>query len=310
MKYEKYLKPITYQTVADSSRSRIIINTDYASMMEKHGLTTFEALWSFSNGTIIKQKDERTVYKIRLNSNSGIGENHGDSTNDGEIFFLKKHQQHLGVLQRILLFFYHVSSRSEGTKEFYNYCEFRSKGLATPVPLASGIRFTSFFKVESFLITKNFAPLIDLEDIVLNQPEFLLGTINNKRKHNILRAIAHYARKMHASGLNHKDFNATHLLLQDIDAEQPLVALFDLQRIDKNIFNRFRWPIKSLAELFYTLPSTIFSETDRYFVFTEYKGTSRLSWHAKMQYRWILKKMARIARHCRKRNLSPKMKEG
>jgi heptose I phosphotransferase len=294
MSQNHYSDPIKIKLLADSTCQHFVINRAFKDFLTKSKLTTFDAVWSFPEGKLVKKKGLRSVLCVHF------GEN---------VFYFKKHTELLNPLTKLILFFRAVISRSEGLKEFYNYCAFRSKGLGTAIPVAAGMRYTSWLTIESFLITQDFSPLIDLEEIVLNQPELLQGDNNLARKHNILRAIGQYARKMHQSGFNHKDFNATHLLLNDIDAKNPQIALFDLQRVDKVIFNRFRWTIKSLSELFYTLPANIFSENDRCFLFKEYKETKILSWLDKMQYQCILKKIARIARHCRKRNLSPKMKE-
>jgi hypothetical protein len=121
--------------------------------------------------------------------------------------------------------------------------------------------------------------------------------------------VARYARAMHAAGCNQKDFNATHVLLQGLEDENPQVALFDLQRVDTNPLMALRWPIKALAEFFFTLPPSLFTEEDRRFFFAAYKGSEKLSLYGRLQYGWILGKMARIARHTRKRNLAPKMRE-
>lgn len=294
MTQNHYSDPINIDLLADLTCQHFATNRAFKIFLTRSELTTFDAIWSFQEGKLVKKKGQRSVLCVHF---------------EGKVFYLKKHTERLNILTRLILFFKTFKSTSEGLKEFYNYCEFRSKGLRTAIPVAAGMRFTSWFTIESFLITQDFAPLIDLEEIVLNQPELLKGDVNLERKHNIMQAIGQYASKMHHSGFNHKDFNATHLLLNDINTKNPQVALFDLQRVDKMTFNRFRWPIKSLAELFYTLPPDIFSEKDRYFLFKKYKDSEILSWLDKIQYQWILKKMARIARHCRKRNLSPKMKE-
>ena len=77
---------------------------------------------------------------------------------------------------------------------------------------------------------------------------------------------------MHDSGMNQQDFNATHILLYNIESGNPAVVLFDLQRVDTSLLNSFRWPIKALAELNFSLPSSIFTENDKVFLFTNYKA--------------------------------------
>lgn len=159
------------------------------------------------------------------------------------------------------------------------------------------------------MITRDFSPFVDLEELVLNKPEVFQGAENGARKKKMLRAVARYARAMHDAGCNQKDFNATHVLLKGLDEEHPQVALFDLQRVDRNPVMRFRWPVKALAEFFFTLPASLFDDEDRRFFYTAYRGTGKSTLLSRFQYAWILKKMARIARHTKKGNLAPKMQD-
>lgn len=211
------------------------------------------------------------------------------------------------MFKRLLALLLPGSLITEGTKEFHFYCQFRKKGLATPVPIAAGMRFCSFLEVESFLITRDFSPFIELEELVLNKPEVFEGNSNQPKKNRVLSSIAAYARKMHQAGLNQKDFNANHVLLHEIDSEYPQVALFDLQRVDTNPLSSYRWPIKALAELFYTLPQSLFSEDDKHFFFKKYKNKQELGLLDSLQYHLIKRKTARIAKHSKKHGLAPKM---
>jgi len=273
----------------DSSPEVVLrINRQWLSFLERSGLCDFQAIWHCQEGEVIKQRPGLEIRRVAL-PDPGNG-------SDPVVLFIKKHEQQNGL-----------PDQSEGLKEFSNYCDFRRRNLATAVPIAAGMARDADGLVRSFLITRDFSPFVDLEGLVLNQPESLKGLENADRKKNILRAVARYARKMHAAGCNQKDFNATHVLLEGLDDEEPRVALFDLQRVDTNIFQSFRWPIKALAEFFFTLPAALFVEEDRRLFFAAYKGTEKLSLYDRLQYAWIGRKMARIARHTKKRNLAPKM---
>lgn len=136
--------------------------------------------------------------------------------------------------------------------------------------------------VESFLLTEDFAPLVQLESLIRHQSARLKGAENREKRRNILRSVAVYARKMHEQGFNHRDFNATHILLQGVE-ETPFVALFDLQRVDMNPLSRFRWPIKTMAECNYTLrEGDVFLPDEQFFLFQSY-----LEKKAKTSVFWI-----------------------
>ncbi|MCJ7603432.1 MAG: lipopolysaccharide kinase InaA family protein [Desulfobulbaceae bacterium] len=262
-------------------------------------MLSFESVWHIKSVEIIKEIKDRTVERTFISC--------GPHQEDNFFFYIKKHCQPLGFLQKFLSFLQVCTLKGEGIREFDNYCKFRQKGLGTAIPVASGMRSTSGC-IESFLITRDFSPFIDLEELVLNQH----GIFNQNPdkipvKKKILDTIATYARKMHKAGFNQKDFNATHILLHGLDSEQLHMCLFDLQRVDKNILNRFKWPIKAFAELNYTLPKHLFADEDRLYLFKSYLRKNNLNLYNKLQWFWIKRKTARIARHSRKRGLAPKM---
>ena len=301
--------PIDVRQVHCSADEHLVVNGDFFEMLSKEKLLLFSEIWSFSGGKIVKQTKNRTVIQTQIPWNRPQNDGNRNKGEAATLFYIKKHDEHLSLWQKLLSLVLPDSFNSEGIKEFDNYCEFREKGLETVIPVAAGMKFSSFLHVESFLITKDFSPFVDLEELVLNRPETLFGKKNKTKKRNILKAIANYARRMHDSGLNQKDFNATHVLLLNLETKQPKISLFDLQRVDKNTCNRFKWPIKSLAELNYTLPVHLFTEDDRRYLFQKYLRKNSLNFLNKLQWAWIRKKTAKIARHSKKRGLAPKMSD-
>jgi len=302
----RHAEPIVVQRKSDGAAEFLLINKRYETFLEQTGCTTFHAVWSFADGEVIKEKGERSVMRVKFPGAADADPDEYQYPGRIPFFYIKKHRQRLSLWQRLHGILRPANAAGEGVKEFFNYCSFRQHGLATASPVAAGMRFTSFFKADSFLITRDFFPLVALEDIILQYPATLQGVENEQKRRNILGAIARYAGKMHAGGMNQKDFNATHLLLREPDAALPEVALFDLQRVDRNPLNRWRWPIKALAELNCTLPSTIFAEQDRMFLFKTYKDKEILSPFDQWQYRLICRKTESIARHTKKRGLAPK----
>jgi hypothetical protein len=214
------------------------------------------------------------------------------------VFYLKRHNPEFVGLQRILALFVPKVIFSEGKKEFENICDFREGGLGTVLPVAAGERFVKFCWAQSFLITEDFSPFISLEYMLRDNPEFFMGKKGYDRKRNLINKVGKFARKMHNKGFNHRDFNATHILLH-YKNESGLhdIALFDLQRVDRSSVQRFRWIIKSLSELNYTLPEGIFDEEDRISLLLSYKGKKKLNAWDRLQWIWIKRKTARIKRH-------------
>jgi len=269
----------------------LTVNRNFAALLADSGLGSFEALWHCRAGRPIKQIAPRSVVCIEIADAS-----------PGGLFYLKRHyREYLGP-GRLLPPGLHRRCRSQGRLEFENIAAFRRSSLATVSPAAWGERARGRLWAESLLLTADFAPFVPLEAIVRDTPEFFAGRRGRQHKKSVLEAVGRYARRMHAAGFNHRDFNATHILLDFAEHSRgPAVALFDLQRIDRCRLFRFRWIIKSLAELYYTLPSPLFGPQDLIFLFQAYKNKRRLSLWDRFQLWWIKRKTARIARHTQKR---------
>ena len=272
-----------------NSSWKLMVNSDYIDRLESAGINSFTTYFDVQNGTIIKKIKARSVIRVELAKS---------------VFFLKRYEKEPQQS--------HVRSQaspvpycSEGGKEFANYVAFRNNGLSTAVPVAMGERIFRDGRAESFLLTEDFSPYVQLEYLIRNEPFKLAGPENSDKRRNILRAVACYARNMHNKGFNHKDFNATHLLLSGVEAERPEVALFDLQRVDQNRLQKLRWPIKALAEFNYSsLENDLFSDADRAFLFHVYRNNDqgRLSFLEHLQWVLIQMKTRRIARHTAKRH--------
>ncbi len=268
-------------------KKHLIINRDYVEILEGLQFLSFESVWRFSDGEIIKKIKERSV--IRLGSNPGDVK---------RSFYLKRHNLEFIGFSKLLPFFFSRRCVSQGRLEFENICSFRNHDLPTVVPVGMGERIFRFFWAESFLITENFSPFVSLEDLLRDNPQELKGPKGEIRKRILLNEIALLARKMHGRGFNHLDFNATHILLHyEKGSDIPKLALFDLQRVDKRTFLRFRWKIKSLARLIFSLPDSLFKEDDGIHLFLSYQGKDKFNFLDRIQWYWIKRKTAKISRH-------------
>jgi len=271
-------------------KDHLKFNKDYLKILDDAHFDSFESVWKYRDGETIKKIKARSVIRFEIQTDSGK-----------KYFYLKRHNTEFAGIKRILALFSSKPVLSEGKKEFENICDFRKRGLGTLTPVVAGERFVKFCRVQSFLITEDFSPFISLEYMLRDSPEFFMGENAFDKKRNLINRIGIFAKRMHEKGFNHRDFNATHILLYYKDkSDAPDIALFDLQRVDRNSFFRFRWIIKSLAELNYTLPESLFDEKDRISLLLSYKGKKKLNLWDWLQWLWIKKKTARINRHTEK----------
>jgi heptose I phosphotransferase len=264
------------------------INPDFKDLLVRLDFTDFNRVFNFSGGDVFKNIKERSVARIDLTIGGCL-----------KTFYLKRHNAETIKKRPRIFFKTGTSSKSQGILEFENIIDFRSNGLATVTPVAAGEKKVGGDQVASFLLTEDFSPFVQLEWLLFNRPEYFTGTESAARKKVLLEKIARFARNMHKAGFNHKDFNATHILLGFVGnlTGPPEIAVFDLQRVDRSKINRFRWIIKSLAELNYTLLDEYFSDMERSHLFLSYKGGTNRGLLDRLQRLWIKQKTARIARH-------------
>jgi len=273
-----------------SKTKNCIINMEYQTFLKRHQLDTFNSVFMFKGGETAKTLKERSVIRFEV-----------EDIDATKTFYLKRHNLSFIGLTRLLFLFFPNKAVSEGIKEFKNIYDFRKKNLATVVPVAAGEKFVNFFWVESFLLTEDFSPFIPLEDLVKEKPNFFKGRNGKSRKQKLLKEIAVFARHMHAQGFNHRDFNTTHILVKYSAAdEKPELAVFDLQRVNKNKLFKFRWMIKSLARVNYSLPRHMFSNRDIIYLFRTYKGKEKINFLDRCQWFWINRKTGRIKKHTEK----------
>ena len=275
-----------YPTTGDGS---VIIYDEYAPILQELGIGSFDDVYDLAGGTVIKQQQDRSVLRFE------VGE---------RVFFLKRHASEQCQRGRKLL---HTDFHwcSEGGKEFSFCYSFRLAGLATVVPVAMGEKVLPDGTVTSFFLTEDFMPYVQLEELIRHTPEVLSGEEHQVKRRNILIAVGRYARSMHQAGFNHQDFNATHVVLFGFKEGVPTMALFDLQRVDQNPLQKFRWVIKALAEFNYSSrENNVFTDADRLFLFHVYcdKVDQPLNWLEKLQWQWTQGKTNRIARHTAKRH--------
>jgi hypothetical protein len=265
----------------------LIFNTPYRRLLDKMGWNSFESIWGFQNGECVKKIKTRSVIRVECT--------HQDIK---RIFYLKRHNLEFAVISKLFSSFFSKWGLSQGRLEFENICDFRNSKFPTVVPVAAGEKFHRLFWVKSFLITEDFSPYISLEALLEQQPHFFTGSEGLQRRRILLSEISRLARDMHQQGFNHLDFNATHILVHyENGLRPPKLALFDFQRVDKRKFLRFRWKIKSLARLNYSLPTEIFTEKDREHLFLSYLMKDKLKSFDRLQWIWFKRKTARVKHH-------------
>jgi hypothetical protein len=283
----------------------MVVNREFLPALKRAGMTDFERVFHFDGGTLVKRIKARSVTRITI----------GGPMRPLDLY-LKRHVGARAALSELLAAWMNPGrSITPGMVEFENICAFREHGLATVTPVAAGRRRIGLLRYESFLITESVSPFTSLEAIIRHDPARFEGPQGEVFKRSLLTAVGVLARRMHAAGFNNRDFNATHVLIgPDEGNDRIALALFDLQRVDRKKWMRFRWMIKTMAELIYSMPAPLFSDRDHRRLFSAYAGRAGQGCRDRFLWWWIKKKVGRIARHTenirrRRETLKPEERE-
>ena len=147
----------------------------------------------------------------------------------------------------------------------------RSLGIECPEPVAFFSRGVNPAKKYSFIITKALIQTISLEDLLLKERTVL----SLKKKRQLLKNLALISRKLHLSGVNHRDYYLCHFhVRKDLDFSIQNIFLIDLHRAQIRRKVPLRWITKDIGSLLhsamdlfptgYTLNDTMLTEMDCY----------------------------------------------
>lgn len=136
-------------------------------------------------------------------------------------------------------------------------------GVDSMRAVAFGVRGANPARQHSFLITEELAPTVSLEDYCRDWP----GKPPSLRlKRALIARVADMARRMHAGGMNHRDFYLCHFLLHLDPPPTPdslRVSLIDLHRSQVRASTPRRWRDKDLAGLYFSALDIGLTRCDR-----------------------------------------------
>lgn len=146
-------------------------------------------------------------------------------------------------------------------------------GVDTMTPAAFGERGTNPATRHSFLVTRELAPTVDLDQ---HTREWKLNPPDPRWKRALIERVADMTRRMHEGGMNHRDCYLVHFLLH-LDpaptAEAFRVSLIDLHRAQLRRHTPRRWRNKDLAALHFSALDIGLTQRDRLRFLRSYFGS-------------------------------------
>ncbi len=270
---------------AFSRHHGMIINRAYEDLLAKNNLIEFNQLMGCTRGTVVKQVSGlRSTITLRLH----------DGDNETGVYLKRYRRGGMKALAGAL-----TGSSGSGTAmdELNAILTFHRLGIPTMIPIAAGMRRTAGMKSESFLLTRELEGAERLDHYLAREliPPLTRSRIADKRQ--LLKELALLVRRMHGSGLNHRDLYLCHLLVKKSAGAERTIYVADLHRVEGRSSMPLRWKVKDLAALNYSAEQRFITRTDRLRFMHHYRVGEKKDPPFKLLIRKVLRKTERIRLH-------------
>ena len=259
----------------------MLVRADCTSLLQAYGLDTFQAVYNYQGGKILKQRDRRTLIKLEL-----------DHPGRRAQLFLKKHEP-VSVRQKLWSWLKLRSPISPGRHEWQNIRALEKLGIESLPVIAFGEEKKAG---ASFLLSLALADERTTDGFIRERFQLPLSEEDLALKRQLIGALANLARAFHGAGFNHRDFYLSHFYLRQPTPGDFRLRLIDLQRMERRCCLRGRWLVKDLAALNYSAPDVI-RPADKIRFFRRYRKIDTLRPRDKRLVRSILRKTQRIRAH-------------
>lgn len=276
----------------------LYIERDYVDEFKRLKLTSTDAVFSFTKGRNLA-KNNLADFRSRLRFTARPA-----NTEHPVRLFMKRYiKPPLSV--QLKNWYYRRKNISLGKSEAETAETLRRAGIDTPRTVAFGEKRSGIFERGSFIIT---AEIPDAEALERKLPECCTKPPDRESlrlKRNFVHRLALFVKKFHATRLRHRDLYLSHIFYDN----KGCLHLIDLSRVFRPAVLSERFRLKDLAQLYYSAPGKFFTGTDRLRFFLAYTGRKKLNNKHKILIRRILKRVAGMARHDKKRGRSVPFKK-
>jgi heptosyltransferase-2 len=265
------------------------INTDYKAALTGLGLTSIDAVFTFSSAKNLA-KSNLAPYRSRLQFDIGAAQSLPPTT-----VFLKRYDNP-PILVQLKNWLSHRRRISCASCEVEPIRELPAAGVCAPKVIAYGWQWGALFEKRSFIITEKIPDADALERKLphcFNAPP---TTENLKSRRDSIARFAAFIKRFHHTGYCHRDLYFSHIFYRT----DGTLCLIDLARAFKPLLMRRRFLIKDIAQIHYSAPAACFSMSDRLRFYLAYTARNSLTRRDKAFIRKILAKTNRMAEHDRK----------
>lgn len=214
--------------------------------------------------------------------------------------YLKRHWK-LSWWQRILAFLNPLGKWTPAAQEWSHLNWAQQAGFRVPEPLAMGQRVGPRFTLQSYLVIRELTGMLPLHQAIPKAFAIMPPKIFAVWKQGLLQQIAEITKCLHQLHRYHCDLYLCHFYVtapQPHDQAPAPLTLIDFHRMKHRPWSGWRWQIKDLAQLCYSMMDVPgLAESDFQALIPVYCGSQQLS----NTQRWLLRavrlKAHRYSRH-------------
>jgi hypothetical protein len=261
--------------VEHKDSDRLLVNADFANILEFNGLNSFEKLWNISGESVKNILKERGTERVFLKSPEASALTEA---------YIKRYRPE-PFKSRLKNMLSLRPSRFPGARnEWEAIIEFHRRNLPSMQPIACGASGGN-----SCVLTLGITDYVRASELFA---KFAKGDRLRRRK--LIKRIAVLAAGMHKAKMAHQDFYLVHIFVRE--KEDDSVFLIDLQRVIFEESFSERWRVKDLAQLLFSADNLV-SRTDILYFWKLYTDMAGLEMYRNSSLlNKILRKAARIRR--------------
>ena len=275
-------EPVQYEQIGE-----LKVHPDYLKALTNNGLCAMGALLETPGESRLVKRglaSWRQRLVLRLNTPNGVQE-----------CYLKRFTQP-PLSQQIKNLLAGFATTAE--VEFHWIRRLTELGIAAPQVVACGSRRNGFREVASLLLTAELHGE-SLEKWLPRQA----ASLGRNMKRDLSQSLAALVAKLHNAGLVHRDLYISHIFIAAKGENDINLSLLDLQRVVRPRWRPWRWFVKDLAALNYSIPFSAATNADRFRWLKLYLDQRNVSANQRALIRAVVRKTGRIARHSAKHGL-------
>jgi len=259
-------------------KNKMFVNPELSTQTAKLQNLTFDDIMKIDGEKLITRKKVRTVVTVKR---------------DDHIWYLKRHFK-TSKKDSLIEFLRYKKPMSNARLEWRAIEILTSIGIPNVPAIAMGEKFKNkIFEKSSFIITDELKNGRSLEQI-LNEGI----SLSTKDRIRLAERVGRLARKLHLSGLTHRDFYLGHIYVIGSLSGKYKLHLIDLQRVKSGAKIYNRWSVKDISALLFSSNAIeCISSVDKMRFLFVYLGIKTLDRKSKYFIYNLLSKNDKIAKH-------------